>query len=90
MKAVFVSETANCGVSFFNRLANNSWGGNEMIYDAINRAITRAYVGLKREDGQTFVEYSLIGVLVAVALVLALGVFKTSIVTALQSISSAL
>lgn len=61
-----------------------------MIYDAINRAITRAYVGLKREDGQTFVEYSLIGVLVAVALVLALGVFKTSIVTALQSISSAL
>ena len=46
------------------------------MFDAINRAIVRAYVGLKREEGQTFVEYSLIGVLVAVALVLALGTFE--------------
>ena len=29
------------------------------MFDAINRAIVHAYVGLKREEGQTFVEYSL-------------------------------
>ena len=39
------------------------------MIDAINSVIVRAYVSLKREEGQTFVEYSLIGVLVAVALV---------------------
>ena len=39
-----------------------------MIADAINGAILRLYTALKSEDGQTFVEYSLIGVLVAVVL----------------------
>jgi Flp pilus assembly pilin Flp len=60
-----------------------------MISDAINRVITRAYVGLKREDGQTFVEYSLIGVLVAVALVAALGIFTGKIGDALTTIQNA-
>jgi Flp pilus assembly pilin Flp len=61
-----------------------------MISDAINRAFVRAYVNLKRDEGQTFVEYSLIGVLVAVALVVALGLFKTAISGALTSIGGAL
>ena len=38
------------------------------MIDAINSVVMRAYLGMKREEGQTFVEYSLIGVLVAVAL----------------------
>ena len=54
-----------------------------MIADAINGAILRLYTAAKREDGQTFVEYSLIGVLVAVALVLILGAFTGQITTAL-------
>jgi Flp pilus assembly pilin Flp len=61
-----------------------------MISDAINRAFIRAYVAVKREEGQTFVEYSLIGVLVAVLLVVALGTFKDAIVTALGNIGKAL
>jgi Flp pilus assembly pilin Flp len=36
---------------------------------AINTAILRLYTALKNEDGQTFVEYSLIVVLIAVVLV---------------------
>jgi Flp pilus assembly pilin Flp len=63
---------------------------HHMFYDAINRAITRAFVAMKREEGQTFVEYSLIGVLIAVALVVTLGLFKTSLANALTSIGSAL
>ncbi len=61
-----------------------------MIADAINGAILRLYTAAKREDGQTFVEYSLIGVLVAVALVLILGAFTGQITTALQNIGNAL
>jgi Flp pilus assembly pilin Flp len=61
-----------------------------VIADAINGAILRLYTAAKREDGQTFVEYSLIGVLVAVALVLTLGIFEGKIVTALTNIGNAL
>jgi Flp pilus assembly pilin Flp len=57
-----------------------------MISDAINRAFIRAYVAVKREEGQTFVEYSLIGVLIAVALVVALGTFQGKIAGALTAI----
>ena len=46
------------------------------MIEAINSVVMRAYLGMKREDGQTFVEYSLIGVLVAVALIVALGTFE--------------
>jgi Flp pilus assembly pilin Flp len=61
-----------------------------VIADAINGAILRLYTAAKREDGQTFVEYSLIGVLVAVALVLALVIFEGKIVTALTNIGNVL
>jgi Flp pilus assembly pilin Flp len=61
-----------------------------MILDSINRVFISAMLAAKREEGQTFVEYALIGVLVAVALVLGLGTFKTAIANALTSIGNAL
>jgi Flp pilus assembly pilin Flp len=61
-----------------------------VIADAINGAILRLYSALKSEDGQTFVEYSLIGVLVAVVLVGALGIFEGKIEDALTSIGNQL
>ena len=60
------------------------------MIDAINSVIVRAYVGMKREEGQTFVEYSLIGVLVAVALIAVLGTFETSIGDALSKMGAKL
>jgi Flp pilus assembly pilin Flp len=61
-----------------------------MISDAINRAFIRAYVAVKREEGQTFVEYSLIGVLIAVVLALALTTFEGQISAALVKIGGKL
>jgi Flp pilus assembly pilin Flp len=61
-----------------------------MISDAINRAFIRAYVAVKREEGQTFVEYSLIGVLIAVVLALALTTFEGHISDALVKIGAKL
>jgi Flp pilus assembly pilin Flp len=40
-----------------------------VISDAINGPILRLYTAVEREDGQTVVEYSLICMLIAVALV---------------------
>jgi Flp pilus assembly pilin Flp len=61
-----------------------------MILDSINRVFVSAMLAAKREDGQTFVEYALIGVLVAVLLVAGLGTFRTAIGGALTSIGNAL
>ena len=61
-----------------------------MILDVINNVLVRALTAAKREEGQTFVEYTLIGVLVAVALVAALGTFNGDIADALKSIGGAL
>jgi len=61
-----------------------------VIADAINGAILRLYTASKREDGQTFVEYSLIGVLVAVVLAAVLTTFEGQIGTALGNIGDAL
>ncbi len=58
--------------------------------DTLNRAFASLWLASKREEGQTFVEYSLIGVLVAVALVLALTTFKGAISGALTTIGGAL
>lgn len=57
-----------------------------MIADAINGAILRLYSAVKSEEGQTFVEYSLIGVLVAVVLAAILITFEGQIAKALQDI----
>lgn len=61
-----------------------------MVIDAVNRVFVSALLAAKREDGQTFVEYALIGVLVAVALAAALTTFKGAIGGALTSIGNAL
>jgi Flp pilus assembly pilin Flp len=61
-----------------------------MILDSINRVFVSAMLAAKREDGQTFVEYALIGVLVAVALVVGLGTFKDAIGSALTTIGGKL
>jgi Flp pilus assembly pilin Flp len=61
-----------------------------MFADALNSIFVRAFVALKREEGQTFVEYSMIGVLIAVGLVLTLGFFKTDLINALDSIRGSL
>jgi Flp pilus assembly pilin Flp len=61
-----------------------------MISDAINRAFIRAYVACKREEGQTFVEYSLIGVLIAVVLAGVLVTFEGHISDALVKIGGKL
>ncbi len=60
------------------------------MIDAITGVVMRAYLGMKREEGQTFVEYSLIGVLVAVALVGILGTFEGQISGALSNIGNQL
>lgn len=56
-----------------------------MTSEAINGAILRLYTASKREDGQTFVEYSLIGVLIVVALVAALVIVEGKIEGALTT-----
>jgi Flp pilus assembly pilin Flp len=50
-----------------------------VISDAVSSTLVRAYLALKREEGQTFVEYALIGLLVAVALAAVLTTFATDI-----------
>jgi Flp pilus assembly pilin Flp len=61
-----------------------------VIADAINGAILRLYTALKSEEGQTFVEYSLIGVLVAVVLAAVLTTFEGQIGGALGTIGGKL
>jgi Flp pilus assembly pilin Flp len=54
-----------------------------VIADAINGAILRLHTARKSEDGQTFVEYSLIGALIAVVLAAVLTTFEGQIGIAL-------
>jgi len=61
-----------------------------MFADALNSIFVRALVSLKREEGQTFVEYSMIGALVALLLVGVLGTLHTQIFNALDAISTAI
>jgi Flp pilus assembly pilin Flp len=49
------------------------------VISVINNALMRAYLAAKREEGQTFVEYALIGLLVAVAITAVLTTFATDI-----------
>ena len=57
-----------------------------MFTDLLSTVGTRFYLGIKREDGQTFVEYTLIAALVGVLLIAGLGVFRGDIAGALNSI----
>ena len=55
-----------------------------------NRIYTDLVTRLQREEGQTLVEYSLIGLLIALAVIVALTTLGTSISTELGKISDAL
>jgi Flp pilus assembly pilin Flp len=61
-----------------------------MILDSINRVFVSAMLAAKREDGQTFVEYALIGFIVAIAVAGFLGVFNGQISDALTKIGAKL
>ncbi len=39
-----------------------------MLVDALNSIFARAYLAMRREEGQTFVEYAIIGFVIAVGL----------------------
>lgn len=56
----------------------------------LSRVYADVIVRLRREEGQTLVEYALIAVLVAVALTTALTTFKGAISGALTTIGGAL
>ena len=60
------------------------------MLELFNGAFVRAYLRLRREEGQTFVEYALIGVLVAIALVTGITTFKGEIASALTNIGNQL
>jgi Flp pilus assembly pilin Flp len=60
------------------------------MVDLLNRVWLSTWTRLRREDGQTFVEYALIGVLVAVALVAVLGTLSSGIHDELTKIVNAL
>jgi Flp pilus assembly pilin Flp len=61
-----------------------------MLADALNSIFVRALVALKREEGQTFVEYAMIGVVIAVGLAVTLGLLHTQLDTALNNIKDAI
>jgi len=61
-----------------------------MFTDLLNTVAGRMYLASKREDGQTFVEYTLIAALVGIGLIVGLGAFKGDISGALNSIGNQL
>ncbi len=61
-----------------------------MFADALNRTIVRLYLAVRREEGQTFVEYALIAAFVGIALIVGLGAFSKQIADALKNIGNQL
>ena len=61
-----------------------------MFADALNSIFGRLYLAVRREEGQTFVEYAMIGVVIAVGLAVTLGLLHTQLDTALNNIKNAI
>ncbi len=61
-----------------------------MFADALNSIVVRLSLAMRREEGQTFVEYAMIGVVIAVGLALTLGLLHTQLDTALTDIKNAI
>jgi Flp pilus assembly pilin Flp len=61
-----------------------------MFADALNSIVGRLYLAVRREEGQTFVEYAMIGVVIAVGLAVTLGLLHTQLDTALTNIKNAI
>ena len=61
-----------------------------MIASTIERGLARLASALRREDGQTLVEYALVGMLVVLSLVVVLTIFDDAITRAIVYVGSAL
>jgi len=61
-----------------------------MLADALTSIFVRLSLAVRREEGQTFVEYAMIGVVIAVGLAVTLGLLQGQIVSALNSIKGAI
>jgi len=60
------------------------------MLDLINRVYVTMWTRLRREEGQTFVEYAVITAVVALGVAALLGAFSTSIGDAFSSIATKL
>jgi Flp pilus assembly pilin Flp len=60
------------------------------MIELANRATIALWMRLRREEGQTFVEYAVLTAVVAIGIVAALGLFRGQIVTALTNIGNAI
>jgi Flp pilus assembly pilin Flp len=60
------------------------------VSDFVNNLVVRAYLAVKREEGQTFVEYSLIAGIIGVLLIAGLAGFRGQIETALTDVGNKL
>jgi len=61
-----------------------------MFADALNSIFGRLYLAVRREEGQTFVEYAMIGVVIAVGLAVVLTALHGELNTALTDIQGAI
>jgi Flp pilus assembly pilin Flp len=61
-----------------------------MFADALNSIFGRLYLAMRREEGQTFVEYTMIGVVIAVGLAGVLLALHGQLSTQLGNIESAI
>ena len=60
------------------------------MIELTNRVTIALWMRLRREEGQTFVEYAVLTAVVAIGIVAALGLFRGQIVTALTNIGNAI
>jgi Flp pilus assembly pilin Flp len=61
-----------------------------MFADALNSIVGRLYLAMRREEGQTLVEYTMIGALVALVVAAAVILLQKDITSELGKISGAL
>ena len=61
-----------------------------MFADALNSIFGRLYLAVRREEGQTFVEYAMIGVVIAVGLAGVLLALHGQLNTSLTDIKNAI
>ena len=61
-----------------------------MLADALNSIFGRLYLAVRREEGQTFVEYAMIGVVIAVGLAVTLGLLHDRLDSSLSDIKNAI
>jgi Flp pilus assembly pilin Flp len=60
------------------------------MIELTNRVTIALWMRLRREEGQTFVEYAVLTAVVAIGIVAALGLFRGQIAAALSNIGNAI